>query len=154
MFDVVSDISAPPDCGCFGIEEYHIRDYGLALKIDVPDLATYDFYTLDLAGRNAREDCRRQIPLGTGSPVIDQDIPRGRRKAAGTISIIELEAGHLIDHVQRCVGLITFEERSWIFHGLGGILTHRCRQFLANLLFMLRCKPRGTQNARGQHDPT
>jgi hypothetical protein len=33
-------------------------------------------------------------------------------------------------------------------------LTHRFPQFLAILLFMLRCKPRGTQNARNQHGPT
>ncbi|MNS49239.1 hypothetical protein D3C72_818420 [compost metagenome] len=87
-----------------------VGDDRIALHVDAGGAAADQFDALDLGGDGAAQDVGAGVVLGRRARAVDQDVADRAFKAAGAVAVVDREARHAVDHVQRRIGAGVGEE--------------------------------------------
>ncbi|MND96751.1 hypothetical protein D3C80_890530 [compost metagenome] len=87
-----------------------VGDDRIALHVDAGGAAADQFDALDLSGDSAAQDVGAGVVLGRRARTVDQDVADRAFKAAGAVAVVDREARHAVDHVQRRIGAGVLEE--------------------------------------------
>ncbi|MNL12515.1 hypothetical protein D3C87_1333850 [compost metagenome] len=103
-----------------------VGDDRIALHVDAGGAAADQFDALDLSGNSAAQDVGASVVLGRRARAVDQDVADRAFKAAGAVAVVDREARHAVDHVQRRIGAgvgeeVGGEDQDALVLGLGGL---------------------------------